>query len=96
MMTDHNLPHRPIDLDSVAHQKPPRRGEVRAAQRERISVPTIPHISVGGEHIGGATETLDAFNEGRLQDLLKQHGVAIDQKRQRDAYSFMPTWLHPR
>jgi cysteine synthase A len=96
MFNAYNVPYRSIDLDSVAYQKDNWGGEVRAALRERISVPTIPQIFVGGEHIGGATETFDAFNEGRLQDLLKQHGVAIDRKRERDAYAFMPNWLHPR
>jgi cysteine synthase len=96
MFTEFNIPYRSIDLDSVAYQKDNWGGDVRAALRERISIPTIPQVFVGGEHIGGATETFDAFNEGRLQGLLKRHGIAIAEKRQRNAYSFMPTWLHPR
>ena len=96
MFAEYNIPYRAIDLDSAEYQKDNWGGEVRAALRERISVPTIPQIFVGGELIGGATETLDAFNQGRLQALLKQHGIAIEQKEERDAYTFMPTWLHPR
>ena len=96
MFAEYNIPYRSIDLDSAEYQKGNWGGEVRAALRERISVPTIPQIFVGGELIGGATETLDAFNQGRLQSMLKQYGITIDQKDERDAYSFMPTWLHPR
>ncbi len=96
MFTEFDIPYRSIDLDSVDYQKNNWGGDVRAALRERISIPTIPQIFVGGEHIGGATETFDAFNEGRLQDLMKQHGVATDKMDDRNAYSFMPSWLHPR
>jgi len=96
MFAEYEIPYRSIDLDSVAYQKDNWGGEVRAALRERISVPTIPQIFVGGEHIGGATETFDAFNAGKLQDLLRKHGVAMAEKEKRNAYSFMPGWLHPR
>ena len=57
---------------------------------------TFPQIFVGGEHIGGATETFDAFNAGKLQELLVKNGVAMAGKEKRNAYSFMPGWLHPR
>ena len=62
----------------------------------RSGVPTIPQVFVGGVHIGGCTETLDAFNEGRLQEMLVESGVAFDRDRTADAYSFLPKWLHPR
>jgi cysteine synthase A len=51
---------------------------------------------VGGEHIGGATETFDAFNEGELQSRLTANGASFDPSMTRNAYSFLPTWLHPR
>lgn len=96
LFTECRIPYRSIDLDSVAYQKDNWGGDIRAALRERTSLPTIPQVFVGGEHIGGATETFDAFNQGRLQKLLERHGIAIDRKTARDAYSFMPSWLHPR
>ena len=52
--------------------------------------------SIGGKHIGGATETFDAFNEGELQKLLGQNGVAYNQAVNVDPYSLLPSWLHPR
>ena len=51
---------------------------------------------IGGEYIGGCTETFDAFNEGRLQELLAAHGVTLAETQGINAYSFLPTWLHPR
>ncbi|MFP4539239.1 MAG: cysteine synthase [Dichotomicrobium sp.] len=85
-----------VDLDSVAYQKDNLGGEIRAALRDMLGVPTIPQIFVAGRHIGGATETFDAFNDGSLSSLLRERGVAFDPSLTRDAYSFLPKWLHPR
>jgi cysteine synthase A len=90
------IPYRSIDLDSVPYQKDNWGGEIRIALRERIGTPTIPQIFVGKHHIGGATETFTAYNDGKLQELLKTHGVGFQQQEDLDAHSFMPTWLHPR
>ncbi|MEO0989496.1 MAG: glutaredoxin domain-containing protein, partial [Pseudomonadota bacterium] len=70
--------------------------DIRAALRSMTGAPTIPQIFVGGDHIGGATETFDAFNSGDLQRRLTAAGVAFDTAMTNDAYSFLPTWLHPR
>ena len=90
------IPYRSVDLDSVEYQKDNWGGDIRVALKARLGSPTIPQIFVGGEHIGGCTETLDAFNEGRLQELLVRNGVAITAADGVDAYSFLPKWLHPR
>ncbi len=90
------IPYRSIDLDSVDYQDDDWGGQVRAALNARFDVKTIPQIFVGGKHIGGATETFDAFNEGELQKLLGQLGVAYNPAVQLDPYSLMPSWLHPR
>jgi len=95
MFAEMNIPYRSVDLDSVEYQAENRGGDIRAALRERIATPTIPQIFVGGEHIGGCTETLDAFNQGRLQDLLAKSGIVFKAKKV-DAYSYLPKWVHPR
>ena len=71
-------------------------GDIRAALRERIGSPTIPQVFVGGNHIGGATETFDAFNNGTLQALMKVHAIHYDDSKRFDAHSFLPKWLQPR
>ena len=96
MFAEFDIPYRSIDLDSVEYQKENLGGDIRVALKEQISSPTIPQIFVGKEYIGGCTETFDAFNEGKLQGLLKSNAVAFKEGSDVDAYSFLPTWLHPR
>jgi cysteine synthase A len=91
-----DIPYRSVDLDSAEYQKANWGGEIRKALRVRTSSPTIPQIFVGNQHIGGCTETFDAFNDGRLAQLLRDNGINLKQADNVNAYSFLPTWLHPR
>jgi cysteine synthase A len=90
------IPYRSIDLDSAAYQRDDRGGQIRAVLRERSGSKTIPQVFVGGEFIGGASETFDAFRAGRLQQLLLQRGVRFDQSVRVDPSSLLPGWIHPR
>ena len=96
MFKELDVPYSSIDLDSVAYQKDGRGGKIRAVLKDKLGTPTIPQIFVGGTHIGGATEVMDAFNDGKLQELFKKNGIAFSGAFTDDAYSFLPTWLHPR
>lgn len=96
MFQEAGIAYKSIDLDSVAFQADNRGGDIRTVLKQMTNAPTIPQIFVGGKHIGGATETFDAFNDGSLQTLLSKNNVAFDAELKRDAYSFLPTWLHPR
>jgi cysteine synthase len=96
LLKELGIDYRSIDLDSADYQENNRGGDIRVALREKIGSPTIPQIFVGGEYIGGCTETFDAFNEGRLQKLLEVKGISFDRSKKPDAYSFLPKWLHPR
>jgi cysteine synthase len=91
-----DIPYRSIDLDSVAYQRDNWGGEIRAALRERTNAATIPQIFVAGEHLGGCTETFDAFKQGRLQTLLEASGIPFRASDTLDPYSLLPKWLHPR
>jgi cysteine synthase len=90
------IPYRSVDLDSVAYQQDDWGGQVRAALKARIGAPTIPQIFVGGVHIGGCTETLDAWRDERLQALLDKSGVEFDRAARFDPNSFLPKWVHSR
>ncbi|CTQ56159.1 Cysteine synthase [Roseibium album] len=90
------IAYETVDLDSVAYQKDNLGGEIRVALCNLTGLPTIPQIFVAGEHIGGATETFDAFNDGYLKTRLSAAGINFDPEMTKDAYSFLPTWLHPR
>jgi cysteine synthase A len=91
----HGIAYRAVDLDSVPYQKDDRGGRVRAALRARIGSPTIPQVFVGGQHIGGCSETFDAFRSGQLQQRLQQLGVAFE-AASGDPSELLPGWLHPR
>lgn len=96
MFDETGIPYRAIELDSVDFQKDNLGGDIRGALLERLGSPTIPQIFVGGEYIGGATETFDAFNDGDLQKLLEKNAVSWDKTKNPDAYTFLPKWLVPR
>jgi cysteine synthase A len=87
---------RSIDLDSVAMQGGDRGGRIRAALAARTGMSTIPQLFVGGELVGGCTETLEAWREGRLQRMLQAAGVAYDTALQVDPLAYLPGWLQPR
>jgi cysteine synthase len=90
------IPYRSVDLDSAVYQADDRGGKIRAVLAARTGSKTIPQLFVGGEWIGGTTETMAAFKEGRLQRLLREHGVACDEDAPVDPDALMPAWLHPR
>jgi len=90
------IPYRSIDLDSTAYQRDDRGGQIRAVLFTRTGSRTIPQVFVGGEFVGGCTETLDAFKDGRLQALLGKHGVRFDESARVDPHALLPAWLHPR
>jgi cysteine synthase A len=85
-----------VDLDSVAYQKDNWGGQIRAALTARTAFGTIPQIFIGGEFIGGATDALEAWKQGKLQKLLNNNRVSYDTDAKVDPYSFLPSWLHPR
>ena len=90
------MPYRSVDLDSAAYQRDDRGGQIRAALAARTGSRTIPQVFVAGKYIGGCTETLDLAKDGRLQRLLKSHGVACDENVHVDPGALLPAWLQPR
>jgi cysteine synthase A len=90
------IAYRSVDIDSVAYQADDLGGDIRAALRQRLGQPTIPQVFVGGVNIGGCTETLDAFAEGRLQRLLIDQGVAFRSESKFETRELLPKWVHPR
>jgi cysteine synthase len=96
LFKEFDIPYRSIDLDSVHYQRDNWGGQIRNVLKARTNSPTIPQIFVGNQHIGGCTEAFDAFNDGRLQKLLRDHGIKFKPAENVNAYSFLPKWLHPR
>ena len=50
--------------------------EIRQGIKEFSNWPTIPQLYVKGEFVGGCDIVREMFENGELQDFLKQHGVA--------------------
>jgi cysteine synthase A len=90
------IPYRAVDLDSTAYQQDDRGGQIRAVLAARTGSQTIPQVFVGGEFVGGCSETFDMFKDGRLQALLGRHGIPCDAGAHVDPDALMPGWLHPR
>jgi cysteine synthase A len=92
----YGIAYRSVDLDSAAYQKDNWGGQIRNVLKVKTGQPTIPQIFVGGQHIGGCTETFDAFNDGQLQKLLRDNNIAFKAAGGVNAYTFLPKWLQPR
>ncbi|MGB8624427.1 MAG: glutaredoxin domain-containing protein [Paracoccaceae bacterium] len=90
------IEYRSVDLDSADYRKGDRGSELRKALAQMTGAVTIPQVFVGGAHIGGATETFDAFNNGALHRRLGRLGIDLAPASIPNAYAFLPTWLHPR
>jgi cysteine synthase A len=94
MFAHHRIAYRSVDLDSAALQKDEWGAKLRAALSARTGVATIPQVFVGGEFIGGCTDTLDACRSGDLQRRLKLVGIERELGGGPDPHSFLPGWLH--
>jgi cysteine synthase A len=90
------IPYRSVDLDSTAFQRDERGNQIRKLLRERTGQGTIPQVFVGGEHLGGCSDTLDAYASGKLQDMLRASGVRFDESAQVEPHSLLPGWNNPR
>jgi cysteine synthase A len=95
MLEAAEVPYRSIDLDSVEYQKDDWGGRIRSALADRTKMSTVPQVFVGGELVGGCTETLDAYREGRLQQMLEGSGVGFTPLAG-DPYDYFPSWVHRR
>jgi cysteine synthase A len=84
------IAYRAVDLDSTAFQREDRGGQIRAWLHARTGSITIPQVFVDGEPIGGCSETIAAFRDGRLAAHAGTAEVVGDPAR------FLPGWVHGR
>jgi cysteine synthase A len=96
MLSACEIPYATVDLDSVAFQENDRGGKILAVLNQRNSWPTTPQIYVAGEFVGGATDLFDVGKAGELQPKLNAGNIPFNETINKDPYSFLPTWLHPR
>jgi cysteine synthase len=96
MLSACDIPYATVDLDSVEFQQDNRGGKILAVLNQRNNWPTTPQIYVGGEFVGGATDLFDVGKAGELQAKLMARNIPFNETINRDPYSFLPAWLHPR
>ena len=83
---------RAIDVDSAEYRKADRGGRLLRALFDRTGRRTVPQIFVGGHFVGGASETLAAFNDRTLHDRLTGIGRPVGTNPVEDALSLLPRW----
>ncbi|MBX2838393.1 MAG: cysteine synthase A [Gammaproteobacteria bacterium] len=87
---------RSIDLDSTEYQEGEFGADIRCALQQQTGKTTIPQLFVGGDHIGGCTETFEGYKTGKLQKLLTQKNIAFRSDVDIDLASLLPNWIHSR
>jgi len=85
-----------VDLDAAAWQAGHRGAQIRAALQAHTGQSTIPQVFVGGQWLGGCTDTLAAWQDGRLPAMLKALALPFDAGAVQDAQALLPGWLQPR
>ncbi len=95
MFTAYDVPYRSVDMDSAQLAEGGWGGQIRAALNARTGSVTVPQIFAAGQFIGGATETFDAWRDGRLQAMLDGLGVNYTREGP-DPYTFLPKWLQAK
>lgn len=91
-----DIEYRTFNLDSVELHKDGWGHDLRLALAQKTGKTTIPQLFLGGEHLGGCTETFDAYRKGTLQQKLNKASVTFTPINNVDPYSLLPGWLHPR
>jgi len=96
LFAEMKVPYKAYDLDSVAYQQGNLGGQVRAVLNARIGSNTIPQIFIGGEHMGGGTDTFEACKSGKLRERLAEVGIVASELGDKDPFELLPNWMHKR
>jgi cysteine synthase A len=90
------IEYKSVDLDSVEYQENDHGTKIRGVLADRIGSSTIPQVFIGGEHLGGCTDTMDALSDGSLQRRLDALDIDYDPDARVDPYEYLPKWVHSR
>ncbi|MEM8563787.1 MAG: pyridoxal-phosphate dependent enzyme [Pseudomonadota bacterium] len=90
------IPFQSVDLDSVEMQKDDLGVALRSELRRRLGIGTIPQVFVGGQHVGGCSDVIEAYENGRMQRLLSECGVIDGRLRNISPADFLPAWVQSR
>ncbi|MEM9551038.1 MAG: pyridoxal-phosphate dependent enzyme [Pseudomonadota bacterium] len=87
------IPLTSIDVDSRDYRENDRGGDILRALFALTTLRTVPQVFVGGKLIGGATEVLEAFNNGTLQARLANLDTPVVPDPVEDVMDFLPKWV---
>ncbi|MES3007686.1 MAG: glutaredoxin domain-containing protein [Pseudomonadota bacterium] len=76
------IPYRLFELDRGEFLDPSLQRQVRARLQQLTGSSTLPQLFIGGESLGGYTETLAARGNGKLHDVLTRHAVKLQNSDQ--------------
>ncbi len=71
------IAYRLLELDRGDFLEPRLQQEVRARLQQLTGSSTLPQLFIGGESLGGYTDTLAAHNNGQLAQVLTKHAITI-------------------
>jgi cysteine synthase A len=89
------IPFRSVDLDTPAMQEEDHGGRLRRALQAKTGMPSIPQVFVGGEFVGGCSETISAYQDGSLARLLDRAGLSGLALNVIDPSKILPQWRQP-
>ncbi|MDP2140325.1 MAG: glutaredoxin domain-containing protein [Gammaproteobacteria bacterium] len=77
LLTQLGIPHQVFELDRGGFLEPRLQREVRSRLQELTRSGTLPQLFIGGDSVGGYTETYTASRNGTLTKLLEKHHITI-------------------
>lgn len=92
MFADAEIPFRSIDVDSAEFRENDQGGDILRALFDHTKMRTVPQVFVGGELVGGATDTLLASGSGTLAERLAKLEEPIVPKSTKDPLDYLPAW----
>ncbi len=90
------IPFRAVNLDAPAYRADRAGDRLRWALRNKVGSATLPQVFIGGRHLGGASDSLAAFENGGVTSDLRALGLEVGQDILAGATGFLPKWVQPR
>lgn len=69
------IPYRVFELDRGEFLEPRLQSEVRTRLQQLTNSSTLPQLFIGGESLGGYTDTVAARGNGKLAAVLARHAI---------------------
>ncbi|MDO9319870.1 MAG: glutaredoxin [Gammaproteobacteria bacterium] len=69
------IPYQVFELDRGEFLEPRLQSEVRTRLQQLTSSGTLPQLFIGGESLGGYTDTVAARSNGKLAAVLARHAI---------------------